>query len=128
MDKNKILDNFRESRLVRFFVAFLSHNWVYGSLDYTDFDFDILSFEDFVTLVKGEIEFTIPYDKDSEERLLPFKLFLIHKNDLISMNEENYQKYIEEPGVLVFCTQDEFEGLRCLDDFKDTSDGMQFFS
>ena len=127
MSKDKVLDNYTESKLVRFFVAYLEGNWVYGTLGYTDFDFRLLEFSEFVDAIKREIEFTNPYEKNSEERLLPFKIFLLYHNELSPFEENTYFKYIEEPGALVFCTQDEFKGLECLDKFKDSDDGKQFF-
>ena len=128
MSKDKVLKNFTESKLVRFFVAYLEGNWVYGTLGYTDFEFRLLEFREFVDAIKREIEFTNPYEKNSEERLLPFKIFLLNQNELNPLEEECYQKHIEDPGALVFCTQDEFKGLECLYRFKDSDDGKQFFS
>lgn len=128
MDKEKIQNNYIESNYVRFFVSFLNKTWVYGSLSYMDFDFNILSFDEFISNIKREIEFTVPYAKESEKRLLPFNLFLLIRDDMIPLDEENYQSNIEKPGVLIFCTQDEEKGLENLTYFKDCPDGQQFFS
>ena len=127
MDEDKILDNFVESKLVRFFVSYLNKTWVYGSLSYTDFDFKLMSLGEFISAIKHEIDFTIPYEKESEERLLPFKLFIVSKNELEILDETNYLKHIEKPGTLIFCTQDEFKGLENLDRFRDSPNGQQFF-
>ncbi len=128
MDEDKIMGNFVESKLVRFFVSFLNNTWVYGSLSYTDFDFELMTLDEFISSIKREINFTIPYEKESEERLLPFKLFIVIQDELKIFNELNYLKHIEEPGAIIFCTQDEFKGLENLDRFKDSPDGQQFFS
>ncbi|MHA1198753.1 MAG: hypothetical protein ACTSQF_05300 [Candidatus Heimdallarchaeaceae archaeon] len=128
MDKDKILNNFIESKYVRFFVSLLNKTWVYGSLGYMDFDFNLLSFDEFVSSIKREINFTLPYEKESEERLLPFNLFVLINDEMMPLNEENYLSNIEEPGVLIFCTQDEKRGLENLAFFKDCPDGQQFFS
>ena len=128
MDKKKILDNFIESKLVRFFIVFITKNWIYGTLSYTDFNFNILSFNDFLELIKQEIDFTIPYEKGSEERLLPFKLYLLIDNEFIILDEINYLSYIEKKGVIIFGTQDESIGFECFNYFKDSTDGKQFLN
>ncbi len=128
MDKDKILDNFTESRIVRFFAAFLNNTWVYGSLSYTDFNFEIMSFNEFVDAIKREIDFTMPYEKESEERMLPFKLYLYVDDTLTILTEEVYLDSINKPNTLIFCTQDEENSLNSLKFFKESPNGIQFFS
>ena len=128
MNRDKIIDNFTESKYVRFFVAFLNKTWIYGSLSYTDFNFSILSFDEFLESIKREIGFTFSSKKDTEERSLPFKIFILVHNKLNILDEKNYYKYINYPEAVVFCTQDETIGLECLDSFKESSEGNEFFN
>ena len=108
----EIMDNYIESKYVDFFLSSKNHSYYYGYISITDFDQELLSFEQFLLFIMDETRISFPMYEDRDELEDTFSLFYYENKELIPLTEDNYFTVIQGPSIVIFFTEDKEDSLK----------------
>jgi len=107
----EIMGNVVESRYVDFFLSTLNHSYYYGYISITDFDQELLSFEQFLDFIMDETRVSFPMYEDRDELEDTFASFYYKNKELIPLTNDNYFTIIQQSEVIIFFTEDKDDAL-----------------
>ncbi len=109
---DEIERNFVESEHVDVFISFHDDSSYFMYMAYTDFDHQIMSFEHFIDLIYGEIDYLVSERQEPDLKNEVFEFFYLEDENLIPFNSKNYLDVIEKMNIVIFATQNKTNAIK----------------
>jgi len=112
IELDDIEQNVVESEYVDVFISFHDDSSYFMYMAYTDFDQKIMSFEDFIDLIYGEIDYLVSERQEPNLKNEVFEFYYLEDENLIPLTSKNYLKVIEKMNIVIFATQNKTNAIR----------------
>ncbi|MFW9852016.1 MAG: hypothetical protein ACFFDS_03685 [Candidatus Thorarchaeota archaeon] len=108
---DEIKRNVIESEYVDVFISFHDDSSYFMYMAYTDFDQQIMSYEDFIDLIYGEIDYLVSERQNPDLKNEVFDFFYLEDENLIPFTSKNYLEVIEKMNIVIFATQNKTNAI-----------------
>lgn len=108
---DEIERNVIESEFVDVFISFYDDSSYFMYMAYTDYDHQIISFEDFIDLICGEIDYLVSERQEPDLKNEVFEFFYLEDEKLLPFTSENYLEVIEKMNIVIFATQNKSNAI-----------------
>ena len=109
---DEIEHNIVESEYVDVFISFHDDSSYFMYMAYTDFEHQIMSYEDFIDLIYGEIDYLVSERQEPDLKNEVFEFYYLEDENLIPFTSKNYLEIIEKMNIVIFATQNKTNAIR----------------